>query len=351
MYNGLSGTLTLPECSGQLTEAPKFQQPMIWIFGPDGELRSASKAWLVFRGVTIEQERGIGWTDGLHPDDRLPCLDLFRTAFTSRTPFQARFRIRCADHSYAWVQGHGVPVYLNNGKFLGYSGELKEIQVPASNRSGRHGQENTVIGPPRLSRTRPKRRRRAVSVKRLQRCLDESAEPLVVLDAYGKVIFCNPAAEPFLTMRLPGKDQSLPFSVSRILGDLPEPSNCDAGAALTRGTRAQIDSNWKIDLCNVRVNIDLLGEGLTALSFDQASARGMQSTQDRVFIHDLLNMANSIQVLVDLLEDERTSSEERREYVSLLNRSLEQLLSEIEERRSLLDGLDSERPRHSASAL
>lgn len=120
-----------------------FPRAMIWMFGPDGRCWAVSKRWLEYRGATLEAERGDGWIQGLHPDDRESSLNTFRAAFSSRRVFQAQFRVLRADGSYAWVRGHGVPQYLNNGRFLGYSGELREIEEPAARTSDRQTREDS----------------------------------------------------------------------------------------------------------------------------------------------------------------------------------------------------------------
>src|ERR1700741_3230368 len=95
---------------------------LILATGADGLCNYFSKPWLDFTGRTMQQEVGMGWTEGVHPDDVQGCLDRFLPAFHDRIPFRMEYRLRRADGEYRWVDESGIPRYTSGGEFAGYIG-------------------------------------------------------------------------------------------------------------------------------------------------------------------------------------------------------------------------------------
>ena len=100
---------------------------LIWMTGTDGLCNYFNKPWLDFTGRTMEQEVGMGWTEGLHPDDVQGCFDGFLPAFHARKPFRMEYRLRRADGEYRWVIESGIPRYTPGGEFAGYIGSNIDI--------------------------------------------------------------------------------------------------------------------------------------------------------------------------------------------------------------------------------
>lgn len=107
---------------------------MTWLSGPDTGCTDFNKAWLEFRGRSLEEELGDGWAEGLHPEDRELCLARYRTAFDARSPYAATYRLRRHDGAYRWIEARGAARFSTTGNFLGYAGgciditDLKESQ-------------------------------------------------------------------------------------------------------------------------------------------------------------------------------------------------------------------------------
>ncbi len=132
----------------QLTGEQRFLQladaapVMIWMSGSDAMCSYVNKAWLEFRGRTPDQERGNGWTEGIHPDDRDLCLETYLKHFAAREPFRMQYRLRRADGEYRWVEDAGVPRFEGQGAFSGFMGSA--IDITERRRSGFSPDEQAV---------------------------------------------------------------------------------------------------------------------------------------------------------------------------------------------------------------
>ncbi len=100
---------------------------MIWVSDTDKLCTFVNKTWLIFTGRTLEQERGDGWADGVHPDDRDRCYATYSSSFDVRKHFQMEYRLLRADGEYRWLLDRGVPRFAPGGAFAGYIGSAFDI--------------------------------------------------------------------------------------------------------------------------------------------------------------------------------------------------------------------------------
>ena len=100
---------------------------LIWTSGLDKLCSYFNEPWLRFTGRSLEQERGNGWLEGVHPEDLDSCLQTYATAFDQRQPFSIEYRLRHADGNYRWILDEGNARFDNHGRFLGYIGFCYDI--------------------------------------------------------------------------------------------------------------------------------------------------------------------------------------------------------------------------------
>jgi len=114
---------------------------MIWVSGTDKLCTWFNTPWLEFTGKTMAQERGNGWTEGVHTEDFDRCLDLYTSHFDRRIPFRLEYRLRRADGEYRWILDTGVPRFDADQAFLGYIGSCIDINAM---KQAELGLKNTV---------------------------------------------------------------------------------------------------------------------------------------------------------------------------------------------------------------
>ncbi|MCW5588621.1 MAG: PAS domain S-box protein [Legionellales bacterium] len=100
---------------------------MLWMSDVNSECYFFNDVWLSFTGKTLEQEIGVGWTEGVHPEDLQNMIDVYLTAFNRREPFRMEYRLRSKNGHYHWLLDQGTPYFDQENKFCGYIGSCVDI--------------------------------------------------------------------------------------------------------------------------------------------------------------------------------------------------------------------------------
>jgi PAS domain S-box-containing protein len=100
---------------------------LIWTSGVDKLCNYFNQTWLNFTGRSLEQEKGNGWVEGVHPDDLDRCFETYVTAFDKHEPFEMEYRLRHVSGEYRIILDLGTPNFDNNGEFIGYIGHCFDI--------------------------------------------------------------------------------------------------------------------------------------------------------------------------------------------------------------------------------
>lgn len=131
----LENELVLQKLNGRRSGEDRFRflmdsaPVMVRMTSGDGLCQYINRAWLEFRGRTVEQELGNGWAEGLHPDDHDLCMETYLKSFSARQPYRLEYRLRRRDGEYRWVEDTGVPRFEEDGTFAGFIGSTMDVST------------------------------------------------------------------------------------------------------------------------------------------------------------------------------------------------------------------------------
>jgi len=100
---------------------------LIWMSGTDKLCVYFNKPWLDFTGRSLDQEKGNGWAEGVHPDDLQRCLDTYTQVFDRQEEFRMEYRLRRHDGEYRWIFDVGAPRFNADHSFAGYIGSCVDV--------------------------------------------------------------------------------------------------------------------------------------------------------------------------------------------------------------------------------
>jgi PAS domain S-box-containing protein len=95
---------------------------LLWKTDSNGLYTYFNRTWLEFRGRKLEQEKGFGWIEGIHPEDLNQALKIQSEATEFKRVFVRYFRLLGSDQKYHWMKDSGAPLFHKGGTFLGYAG-------------------------------------------------------------------------------------------------------------------------------------------------------------------------------------------------------------------------------------
>jgi PAS domain S-box-containing protein len=100
----------------------------IWSGPPDGTLDFANERWRADTGLSLEELRGNGWQEMLHPDDRDRVIKAWQASVQNGTPYQQEERHRRFDGTYRLFLSRGVPLRDPEGRIVRWYGTNTDIE-------------------------------------------------------------------------------------------------------------------------------------------------------------------------------------------------------------------------------
>ncbi len=98
-----------------------------WSATPDGAIVNDSPTWRAFTGQTLNEWRGNGWLDAVHPDDRDHVASAWQVAIASSANYDVAYRVRHVSGEYRWTRARGVPLRDPAGAVVEWVGVNEDI--------------------------------------------------------------------------------------------------------------------------------------------------------------------------------------------------------------------------------
>ncbi|MBK6982460.1 MAG: PAS domain S-box protein [Betaproteobacteria bacterium] len=100
---------------------------LVWCADGEGGCSFVNQAWADFTGRSLVQERGAGWLESVHAEDRERLQREWSQALGLRRRFESEYRLRRADGEHGWVHHAADPVTDDTGRLAGYLGACHDV--------------------------------------------------------------------------------------------------------------------------------------------------------------------------------------------------------------------------------
>jgi PAS domain S-box-containing protein len=160
---------------------------LVWTTRADGQIVDMPE-WRAYTGQSVEQVKGWGWLDALHPDDRGRTAVVWQNAVDTRSLYETEYRIHRADGVYVWHQVRGVAITESQGAVREWVGICLDIDLR------KRATEQQIEAEKALrSLNEILEQRVEAQARERARIWNVSLDMLAVTNAEGKFLSLNPA--------------------------------------------------------------------------------------------------------------------------------------------------------------
>lgn len=100
---------------------------MLWMANKEKQFVFFNKAWLDFRGQSMEAEIKGNWEESVFKEDLDKLHNQFEKSFQARKAYKVEYRLLRYDGTYRWIIENGTPHYDDKQHFLGFIGSCMDI--------------------------------------------------------------------------------------------------------------------------------------------------------------------------------------------------------------------------------
>lgn len=117
----------LRESEDHYRNAVELNPQTPWVMDAQGNNISISSRWESITGLTMEETKGYGWLDAVHPDDRSAILTMLEKSLATGSPLGIEYRVRRADGPWIWMRSRGAARRDAAEKIVRWYGSVESI--------------------------------------------------------------------------------------------------------------------------------------------------------------------------------------------------------------------------------
>ncbi len=104
----------------EITQLIKYSPVLFRMSNERNEFYYFSNKWLQFTGKKLIEELNDGWFDHVYHEDREIVDKILQYAFNKSIKYEFSYRLLRHDSAIRWIYESGIPLFDNEGNFLGY---------------------------------------------------------------------------------------------------------------------------------------------------------------------------------------------------------------------------------------
>ena len=123
----MNGPKTLGESELHYRSLALATTEIVWTTNAGGEVDDDMPYWREFTGQSVEQIKGWGWSNALHPDDMDRVKAVWSESVRTQRLYEIEYRLLRRDGQYRDVSVRGVPVLEKDGRISEWIGTCVDI--------------------------------------------------------------------------------------------------------------------------------------------------------------------------------------------------------------------------------
>ena len=163
---------------------------IVWTANAEGEVVNELPTWQAYTGQSMEEIRGWGWSDALHPEDREQTAAAWMRAVEGRTLYSVEYRIRKKDGTYRLFATRGVPVLEEDGAIREWVGTCTDITERRQAEEKIKEYAETLES--KVNERTLELQNATLELKKLFNAIEQSDESIVITDKNGTIQYVNP---------------------------------------------------------------------------------------------------------------------------------------------------------------